>query len=109
MPDNLSETDIFALLARRRRRLILRILQDSPASMTPRALAERIQECESTPDGDLRDITVSLAHVHLPKLDEAQVIRYDHEGKTVSPGPNFAVLTGVLADVDERHETWEAQ
>ena len=99
-----SESDVYALLAHARRRLILRVLQDFETPMLTTELAEIIADCETdSPTTRKRQIILlSLYHTHLPKLNEATVVDYDRERGTVQPGPNFDILIGILeAQCDE--------
>lgn len=72
-------TTAFRLLARRPRRQLLYLLHqrdDGAASLDAlaRRLAERGSEVGADDPSGLR---VALHHVHLPKLDEAEVVEYD--------------------------------
>lgn len=98
MPAELTETDVFVLLSKRRRRLALRILQEYTTPLTVRELTELIGECEyEDPSADsLHAIHISLSHNHLPRLEQADIVEYDRDGGTVSPGLNFDVLTDAL-------------
>lgn len=105
MPPEPLESEILVLLAKRRRRLLLRVLQESSTPLTPRELADRIgkREHENPTDTDRRTIHLSLHHNHLPRLEEAGVIVYDG---TVTPGLNFDSFIHVLGEVTERERPW---
>ena len=105
--DDLSESDAFALLAHRRRRLLLRLLQDYSTPFSLAELATLVAECEyENPSVDLRRVVyVSLYHTHLPKLEEAGVILHDPDRGTVTEGPTFDVLVDVLAGTN-RLKDW---
>lgn len=106
--EELHESDIFILLSKRRRRLALRILQESVPPLSTRELAERIGECEqgNPSEDDLEAIHLALVHDHLPRLQEADVVSPSQSGETVSPGRNFGVLVRVLVSVNEADLPW---
>lgn len=108
MASEFSETDAFVLLAKRRRRLALQILQESTTPLPVITLAERIgdRERENPTTEDVQNITLALYHNHLPKLDEASVISYDRNEGTVQPGLNFDSLIRVLETVREGDLPW---
>lgn len=99
---------MFVLLAKRRRRQLLRILWESTTPQTARELAERIgeREYESPSIKDQRLIYLSLYHSHLPRLDEADVIVYDEDEGTVVPDVNFDSLVRVLERVGTQDKPW---
>lgn len=91
MTQALSESDVFALLAKRQRRLLLRILRESGPPCPVSELAARISErdsAQSTAEAR-RAIHLALHHNHLPRLAAADAIEYDPQAATVAPGPNF--------------------
>ena len=96
----LSESRVYALLARRRRRLIVRILQDFETPIAASELAEILADCEyeRATDRHYRHVRSSLYHNHLPRLDDAGVVDYDRECETVRPDSNFGVLVGMITD-----------
>lgn len=108
MKNRISESEIFVLLAKRRRRLVLHVLQESETPLSMRTLAERIgdRECENPTAEDIQTIYLTLYHNHLAKLEGACVISYDRDGGTVRPGLNFDVLIRMLEGVNERDLPW---
>lgn len=106
----ITEIDVFVLLAKRRRRLALRTLQESPAPLPIAELVERIgsHESENPTTEDLRAIYLTLFHNHLPKLEQADVVLYDREEGTVRPDRNYDALLRVLDGVNERDEPWSS-
>lgn len=101
----LSESRIYALLAHHRRRLILRILQDFPATLSAAELTDVLAdcECEEPTDRNRQRILLSLNHNHLPRMNDAAVLEYDRESGTVRRGPNFGVLVGLIEDECEEN------
>ena len=75
----------FELLARERRRKVLYCLRDSDGLLSLSELADRIAEREASKSaGDVyQEITISLSQVHLPKLEDAGVIDYDHAERRI--------------------------
>jgi len=86
-----SRTDtVVAALANHRRRAILTCLQQSQSgTATVEELASFIAEhtdrqSSIPPDTDGQNITMSLYHVHLPKLADANLITYEPDQGQVS-------------------------
>lgn len=111
MPTELSETDVFVLLAKRRRRQLLRILRESPTPLTTYELARRIgaDEHEEPSKTDVKTVRIALHHHHLPRLDAADVVEYDRTGETVRPGLNFDASVRVLESVSSADLPWSDQ
>lgn len=108
MSRELTESDIFVLLAKRRRRLLLRVLRESTTPLTAMELAERIgnREYEAPTAEDRHTVHLSLHHNHLPRLDDAEVVVFDANEGTVAPGLNFDTLVRVLDEVNEGDLPW---
>lgn len=78
---------VFGVLSSRRRRITLAHLRDHQDGSIPLYdLADRVATWESelaqgtvSPD----DVAVDLAHRHVPKLEEAGVVRYDADARVV--------------------------
>lgn len=111
MPSELTETDVFVLLSKRRRRLALRILQKHTTPLTVRELTERIgkREYEDPSANNLQTIYLSLYHNHLPKLNQADVVEYDRAEETVRPSLNFDILMSMLDEVSDSDYSWAGQ
>jgi DNA-binding transcriptional ArsR family regulator len=75
------------VLSDRRRREILSVLTDGADQLDLEELARRIVTEERAGSGsddlDVDEVRVVLHHVHLPKLDGADVVDYDPERRTV--------------------------
>lgn len=86
--DLLPETDIHDILRNDRRRNVIKCLQDRGREVSLRDLAVHIAEIEtneSPPPSNIRDsVYVSLHQTHLPKLDDAGIVDYDSDRKTIS-------------------------
>jgi hypothetical protein len=108
MPSTLTEPHTLVLLSERRRRILLRVLQESMAPLTIDALAARVRERESVGPSrnDRREVRISLQRSHLPQLREADVILYDENEGIIEPGPNFHSLVQTLETTTERELPW---
>ncbi|MFB6109221.1 MAG: hypothetical protein ABEJ82_10375 [Haloplanus sp.] len=84
----MPETDIHDILRNDRRRNVIKCLQDNGREVALRDIAVRIAEIEtgeSPPPSNIRDsVYISLHQTHLPKLDDAGIVDYDSDRKTIS-------------------------
>jgi DNA-binding transcriptional ArsR family regulator len=108
MPHEYTESQLFALLAKRRRRLVIRVLAEIGTPISVTDLARRIGEREkdSLSNECLRSIRTSLHHIHLPKLDDAGVVRYDRTEEMVYAEPDLHSLIRFLEKVAEGDRPW---
>ncbi|MFC7008305.1 DUF7344 domain-containing protein [Halalkalicoccus salilacus] len=80
---------IYDLLSHRRRRAMLRRLDEheSPVSLSDLSRWVALGEADSDGDGvrseRLRNVRISLYHVHVPKLSNAGVVAFDRAERTV--------------------------
>lgn len=80
-----SADDLFDVLAVSRRRTVLSILRERQTPIDGETLAQRIASHERdspqepVSDSAVQQIHVSLHHVHLPKLETAELVTYDRE------------------------------
>lgn len=77
---------VIANLADVNRRIILAVLadQDGPLSRTELAQEVLTRKSDGDPQSDLETFLISLHHVHLPKLADAELVVYDADTKTVT-------------------------
>lgn len=103
MANDLTTSETLALLAKRRRRLLLQSVRDSSTLLTMPELAKRIRdrEYDDPSPRDLTSVRLSLYHDHLPKLEEAGVVEYNENEGTVRHGRNFEILVELLEKVGE--------
>jgi len=91
----LSDSKRYELLANDRRRHTLDVLADRDLPLTLDEIAEAVaaREVDATDSrpGTLKDVKITLHHVHLPKLAEADVVDYD---------PTFHRITEYQRDVE---------
>lgn len=108
MPEELPESDMFVLLAKRRRRLALEVIQESQSTLPTEELANRLvdREFENATADDVQSVCLTLRHNHLPRLDESNVVEYDAAEGTVHPGVNFDTLLRVLERARAEDLAW---
>ncbi len=86
-----SVDDLFAVLGDARRRTVLKVLAGNQTGTDVESLATRVaaresDAAEATPsESTVRDVHVTLHHVHLPKLDDAGLVDHDRGAGTVRP------------------------
>lgn len=84
-----SEDDILEVLSNRRRRQVITYLQEGNGTATAGELAEHIAAAENdtsvaqVSSDQRKRVYVSLYQHHLPMLDDANVVDYDRNRKTV--------------------------
>ncbi|AFZ73074.1 DUF7344 domain-containing protein [Natronobacterium gregoryi] len=95
--------DIGEFLRHDRRRVLVDVLAAADGQLSADELAETITttELETPPaeldqDDHVRDVYVSLVHVHLPKLAEMGVVEFDSDDEVVEQGPAFDHTQRVL-------------
>ncbi|AGN02242.1 hypothetical protein L593_11495 [Salinarchaeum sp. Harcht-Bsk1] len=85
----IPEAEIYEVLANDRRRATLRALARSsedrgiPLSDLATAVAERETGASPPPAAARESVYNSLHQTHLPMLDELEIVRYDHDARTV--------------------------
>lgn len=88
-PTELSRDDIFDVLANRRRRAVIEYLRENDGEATVRNLAEWIAAAENgtsvqqLSSSERKCVYVGLYQNHLPLMDDAGVVDYDDDRKTV--------------------------
>lgn len=102
MSDELSEIDVSALVTKRRRRTI-EVLQRSATPLSAAELATRIgdSEYENPTAEEVEKIHLTLYHNHLPRLDDADIVKYDVNEEAVSQGRHFEAAVCFLEKLDE--------
>ena len=90
---HVSEDEYHELLAAEERRLTLEILSGQPTSTPLAVLARRVTKrmaaIESPEPSQVEKIATTLHHIHLPKMAEHGVIRYNPTSRLVEPGIAF--------------------
>lgn len=93
---------VFDLLSNERRRRVLRFLCGESASTTLGELAEYVAAIENgksvraLSSAERKRVYIVLYQCHLPKLDDAGVIEFDENRKTIESGENLPILLNYL-------------
>ena len=104
---------LFELLAADLRRRILFALCDEDSITVPEGVLQRgqAQPCDPqdadsnsppghfsspAPEEDMHELTLKLEHMHLPKLDDAGLIKWQRDTDTITRGPRFEEVEPVL-------------
>jgi len=110
-PD-ISHDECFDLLSNHRRRYALRYLQQNGERATIGELSDQIAAWENGIGAEevsydqRKRVYTSLQQVHLPRLDEADVIAYDDRQGVVETGPAAEELDIYLEVVDGGGISW---
>ncbi|WP_338742408.1 DUF7344 domain-containing protein [Haloplanus salilacus] len=110
--DGLSEDTLFSILSNERRRYVLYYLDRIERDAELSDLAERIAAWENGIDvADLeydqrKRVYTSLHQTHLPKLDDAGVVDYDHDRSTVVAAAGVSDIDAYLSAVDDGGRQW---
>lgn len=96
--------ELFEVLSRPHRRRILTRLN----ALNPRDEDEF--ELEGLAGDELADKSISLIHIHLPKLADSEFINWDRERQIVTRGPRFHEIAPLIdlmvTHQDELPENW---
>lgn len=93
---------LFDVLSNYRRRLALRHLREVDGPVSLDELATELAHLESGSDPpSLRrekweDVTAALAHVHLPQMDDVNVVDYDEAADEIAVGENAELAWELL-------------
>ena len=103
----ISTETALRLLTKQQRRQILRRVADTPDGTTVDQLTKHLREADSPPpdgDGSVEHRNIELHHVHLPNLQDADVIEYDVDDGTVHRGREFQGVHSLLEGIDDHRE-----
>ena len=87
---DLSKDELFRILSSSRRRYIIYFLHEEGESVSLNDLATRIaaeendRPVDEVTDSERQRVYISLYQTHLPKLEEADIIRYDEDERMVT-------------------------
>jgi hypothetical protein len=104
--------ECFDLLSNHRRRCTLHYLHSNDGVATIQELSEQIaawengKPIEEVSHRERKRVYTSLQQVHLPRLDEAAVVTFDHQHGVVEVGPAAADLDIYLEVVERRDVPW---
>jgi hypothetical protein len=110
----LSRDESFDLLSNHRRRYALYCLRQEGDSATLGELADRIAAWENEVETDAvsyderKRVYTSLQQVHLPRMDEMDVVEFDDREGTVETGPAAADLDVYLELVHSNDIPWSS-
>lgn len=105
-PVAISKDDVFHVLQNGRRRAVMRYLLANPRldRITTRDLSVEVGSWEyGTTDRELSSeqrqrVYIALCQLHLPTLDENDVVNFDADRGIVEPGPLLSVFEPYLGD-----------
>lgn len=83
---DLTEDEYYRLLSDERRRITMQVLTERELPLTVGELAEEVAAYETGDDGPTppaKDVRADLHHVHLPLLDDYDVVEYDWRANRV--------------------------
>lgn len=93
-----SSADVaFTLLGSRHRRYILYYLTQCTGSVELRELAEQLVMWDETAIHDQERFITTMYHVHLPKLEESGILRFDSNGQLIELDETADELVPYLA------------
>ncbi|MFC7212542.1 hypothetical protein ACFQO4_00370 [Saliphagus sp. GCM10025334] len=105
--NGLSHDTVFTLLSHRHRRAVLVLLLAQDRELTLRDLRNEIVEREhgteitELDNEQVKQTLVSLHHVHIPKLAEADIVTYDRERMIVEPTEKLEQIEPFLSCASE--------
>ncbi|WP_336022995.1 DUF7344 domain-containing protein [Halobellus salinisoli] len=109
LQQQISTETALELLTNQQRRQILRRIADTPDGATIDQLVKQLGAANSIhPDGNgsFEHRGIELHHVHLPMLQDANVVDYDASQGTVHRGREFQGVLSLLEVIDaHRKET----
>lgn len=97
----LTDDTFYNLVGNERRRACLERLVESETEWSvgdlAKAVATDITDSSTSPEEVYDSVYISLCQNHLPKLADASLIDYNHDAKTVTPGPEFPAIADRLS------------
>lgn len=106
--------ETFELLSNHRRRYTLHYLEQNGGPVTLGDLSEQVAawENDTTTEAlsydERKRVYTSLQQIHLPRMDEADVVVFDDREGVIEMGPEAAELGVYLEIVDEGDIPWSA-
>lgn len=89
--DGPTVDELFDVLTAERRRRVLSLLTSRQSPVPVEELAHAVAaeendaEAATLSESTVREVHITLHHVHLPKLDEVELIDYERDERTVAP------------------------
>jgi len=103
-PEELDLDEVLELLGTQRRRLVLSYMAQTRGAVDAPDIVDYVHEREREPS-TWKATYVALHQVHLPTLDEADILVYDEENRTVYLGENGEAVLAVLLSI---MDVWSA-
>ena len=110
--DDLSYDECFDLLSNSRRRSTLHYLEQNDEEATISDLSEQIaaweneKPMEEVSYDERKRVYTSLQQVHLPRMDDVDIVEFDSNQGTVEVGPTAEELDVYLDVVTDRDVPW---
>jgi DNA-binding transcriptional ArsR family regulator len=110
--DDLSEDDVYEMLSNRRRRFVIHALKRAEEPVDVSELSTHVTAWERGVDPDAvkyedrRNVYSTLQRIHLPKLEEKNVVRVDEETNLVEPTPTLDDLDVYIEVLRGREIPW---
>ena len=110
--DDLSEDDVYEMLSNRRRRFVIHALKRAEEPVDVSELSTHVTAWERGVDPDAvkyedrRNVYSTLQRIHLPKLEEKNVVRVDEEANLVEPTPTLDDLDVYIEVLRGREIPW---
>ncbi len=105
---DLGLDQIFEMLKNQRRRYVLQYLRKVDQQVTLGTLSEQIaawendKAVEQITSDERKRVYVGLYQVHLPKLDDADIVTFDKARDSIEPGSNIGLLYRYLDQPDRK-------
>lgn len=106
----LTKDEVYEVLSSSRRRQILYHLYRRGGEAELREIARDTAEAENADavtDDVVKRFYISLYQTHVPKLEEAGLVRYDSDDKTVAMTDRVSDIERILFDRVEDDHQWE--
>lgn len=82
-----------------RRSILFTLAEDNPRDMD-----EFTSSDFNTEDEDFELFTAEVTYDHLPRLDRAGLIEWDHDSDTITQGPNFEEVRPLITLIHEHRD-----
>ncbi|MXV63396.1 hypothetical protein GS429_15250 [Natronorubrum sp. JWXQ-INN-674] len=103
--DELDRGTVYSLLSDRQREYVLCYLSEAGSATTAEVADVVVRWKRQTMDGadevSRRTVIIRLLHNHIPRLDQYDVVEYDHSSEEIRIGPNFDAVEPFVSDLEE--------
>jgi DNA-binding transcriptional ArsR family regulator len=87
-----------------RRRTVARLSEASGPVSFDELVRDVVEVGASADDATPEDARLAFHHVHLPKLEEHDVVSYDEDARLVEPAASFAAAYRAFSTVEEAYD-----